>query len=190
VFWFSLQLCLKILSFWAELRQILSLMYTCLHVKFTLFLSDINEIWIFSTDFRKILKYQISWKFVQWESSYFMRTDGRTNRYDETNTRFRSFSIMPKNGKLSTYWAPVIFSWLSAHKLSPCIYSHITVTVTLLRAGSPRNRSSNHGRGKSYFSSSKRPDRFWGPPNILFSKPGTLDPGDKRQELEAELLPV
>jgi len=28
---------------------------------------------------RKVLKYQISWKYVQWEPSYFMRTDGQTD---------------------------------------------------------------------------------------------------------------
>jgi hypothetical protein len=34
------------------------------HVKYLLFLSDFNETWIFLTDFRKILKYQISWKSI------------------------------------------------------------------------------------------------------------------------------
>ena len=36
----------------------------CSTRKVPVFLSDVNEMWIFSADFRKLLKYQISRKFV------------------------------------------------------------------------------------------------------------------------------
>jgi hypothetical protein len=55
-------------------------MYTGLYVKYPLFLLDFNETWIFLTDFRKILKEQISWKSVHREHA-----DGQT--YDKANSR-------------------------------------------------------------------------------------------------------
>jgi hypothetical protein len=52
-----------------------------LHVKCLLFMSYFNEIWIFVTDFIKILRNQISRNFVQWEVSCSMWIDRRTNRH-------------------------------------------------------------------------------------------------------------
>jgi hypothetical protein len=49
-----------------------------LHVKSPIFLSGFNQIWIFSIDFHKSLHYQISRKSVQWELTWYKRTDGRT----------------------------------------------------------------------------------------------------------------
>jgi hypothetical protein len=49
-------------------------MHIGLQVKYHLFLSDVNE-----KKFRKMLKYQISLKSVQWEPKSSMRTDGRTD---------------------------------------------------------------------------------------------------------------
>jgi hypothetical protein len=59
-----------------------------LHVKYLLFLPNINGTRIFPIDFLKTLKYQISWKSVQWEPSCSTLTD----RHDEANSRF--FAIL------------------------------------------------------------------------------------------------
>ena len=66
-------------------------MYIGLHVKYPLFLSDFNETWIVETNFLKILKYQTSWKSIQWVPSCSMRTDGRTDRHDEADSCFSQF---------------------------------------------------------------------------------------------------
>jgi hypothetical protein len=67
-----------------------------LHVKHPSFLSDLKETWIFWTDFREILNYQISWKSVQRELRCSMRTYGRTDRHDKANSRFSKFAIARK----------------------------------------------------------------------------------------------
>ena len=54
-------------------------MWKRLHVKYPLFWSDFNGTWIFLTDSWKEPKCQISSKFIQWESSCFIWTDGWTD---------------------------------------------------------------------------------------------------------------
>jgi hypothetical protein len=71
-----------------------------LHTKYPLFLSDFNETFNFSTVFRKVHKYKISYKSVAWEASRSMRTNRRTGeRTDVTKliVAFRNFANAPKN---------------------------------------------------------------------------------------------
>ena len=79
VFIFCTILLWNIFLFWEELGEIWSKMHIGLHLKYPL-LSDLNETRIFSTYFRKIIKYQISRHSNQWEPICSMRTDGRTDR--------------------------------------------------------------------------------------------------------------
>ena len=52
-------------------------MYVHLHVKYPFFLSYFHEIWIFSADIWKTLKYQFSWKELfrvdEWAESWRVR---------------------------------------------------------------------------------------------------------------------
>jgi hypothetical protein len=64
-------------------------MYIGLHVKYSLFVSDFDETYIFWADFLKVLKYQISWKSLQYEPSFSCLLEGGTD--DEANIRFFFF---------------------------------------------------------------------------------------------------
>ena len=133
-------------------------MYIGLHVKYRIFLSDFNETRIFTADFRKILKYQFSWKSVHWEPSCSMRTDGQKDIHDEANTLFTNLRMHLKD----TSWlrhdvdnqADAI-EWMEEHKqelvcrltaerryLSQVFFTcfvasnwiHITTIVTLVKS--------------------------------------------------------
>jgi hypothetical protein len=66
-------------------------MCICLPVKYPLFMSELE----FSGQiFRKILKYEISWKSVQWEPSCSMQTDRQTDRSERS-----SFAVLRKRLK-------------------------------------------------------------------------------------------
>ena len=61
-----------------------------------LFLSDSNVTRIFWTDFRRVIKYQISWKAVQWKPRCSMWTDRETNM-TKLIVAFRNFADAPYN---------------------------------------------------------------------------------------------
>jgi len=61
--------------------------YVGLHAHYLLFLPDFSETWISVTEFWTALKYQISWKFVQWEPS----SCGWAGRHDKAHRRFLQF---------------------------------------------------------------------------------------------------
>ena len=101
VFWFSLQL---LSATFLILRR--NQGNTATHVnksscKVPLFLSDSNETWIFSVDFRKIIKYQLSWKFFQWETNYFMPAGGRTDM-TKVIVAFLNFASSPNDNTVPT----------------------------------------------------------------------------------------
>jgi hypothetical protein len=105
VFWFSLPLLsVTFLIIRRNERDIIKI-YVGLHVKYHLFVSDFNETWILLSEFRKILKCQISWKSVQWEPSCSMRKDGRADRrtYMKLIVTFRSFGNAPKTHFMYSY---------------------------------------------------------------------------------------
>ena len=74
-------------------------MWKRLHVKYLSFLLDFNQTWTFWTDFRKSLKYQISSKTVQLESSFSMLN----RRTDMTKLiiAFRNFANTRNNRAIS-----------------------------------------------------------------------------------------
>ena len=66
---------------------------TCLslHVKCPIWSSDFNQIYSFSTRFRRSSQYKISRKSVQWEPPWYKRTHGVTDRHDEAKKSFSLF---------------------------------------------------------------------------------------------------
>ena len=90
-------------SFSEELREISLKMYIGLHAIYPLCLSHFNEIWIFSTNFRKIPKYKLSWKPVHCEPSCSLRTDGQTERRTDAMKIKVAFGNFPNAPEIILY---------------------------------------------------------------------------------------
>ena len=103
VFWFSVQLLFETCLILRSIKRYIVINVKIIHVQYPLFLSDFNGLWIFSTDFRKKLKFQVTSKSVQWEPSCSLRTDGRPDgqTWHDDMTKlivaFRNFANAPKN---------------------------------------------------------------------------------------------
>jgi len=69
-------------------------MYIGFHVKLKLFLIYFTESWSSLTDFRKMLKYRISWKSAQWDPMF--HADGKRGMTKLT-VAFRNFANATKN---------------------------------------------------------------------------------------------
>ena len=69
-------------------------MYIGLHIKYLLFLSDLNETWIFLTDFKKILKYHVM--EIHPVGAETFQTQGQTDM-TKLIVAFCNSAKMPKN---------------------------------------------------------------------------------------------
>ena len=94
-FYFLHNFCVKHFSIQEELSDIPSKLYIGLHVKYLLFCPTVIKFEFSWQNFRKILKYEISLKSVQWEPSCSEGSDD----HDEANSRFSQFWETTKNGK-------------------------------------------------------------------------------------------
>jgi hypothetical protein len=100
VFWFYLQLLSETFLFLRRNQRDIIINVHRSSYKVPLLLSDLNETWIFLTDFRKIIKCEISWKSILSEPSCCIRTEGRTDRQRDMTkliVAFRSFAKAPRN---------------------------------------------------------------------------------------------
>ena len=85
VFCFSLQILSATFLFLRRIQRMLSLMYGGLYAKFPLFLSDVNESWIFWTDFGT------NFMKIRPVEAELCHADGRTDGRDEPAGCFSQF---------------------------------------------------------------------------------------------------
>ena len=79
-------------------------MWGGLHIKYSLFLSDFKETWIFSTEFRRKLKYKVSSESAHWLRSCSIRTDGHEADSHFSQLHTFPWTAAPVQTNSSTCW--------------------------------------------------------------------------------------
>jgi hypothetical protein len=78
-----------------------------LHVKFPIFFSDFNQIWVVSTNSNKSLQYKISWKSARWELSWTRgETDGRRHKQTHMIELIGTFANISKSAPKNCTFFP------------------------------------------------------------------------------------
>ena len=80
------------------------------HVKCQLFLSEFDHSWIHSRDFRRIIKYWISWKSFLWEASCSMGTNGQTDRQTDMTKLIVAFRYFANAYRYTVFWDVTLYS--------------------------------------------------------------------------------
>ena len=124
-------------------------------MKYRLFLQDFNETWLPSSDFRKILKYQISLIYVQWEQCCFVRADGQTNM-TKLIVAFRNSANTPKRQKRSlpnqqAWWEGRLAIYADRNKIEQqkkhkAIQTNIFIHIFFKDAVSTSDHTASNGR--------------------------------------------
>ena len=96
VFWFSLQLLPETFLILRRIQRDVIINVRRSSCKVPLFLSDCNKTWIFSTDFRKILKYQTSWNPSNGSRAFQCGQMDRRVDMTKPIVTFRNFVNSPK----------------------------------------------------------------------------------------------
>jgi hypothetical protein len=108
--------------------------YIGLQVKYPLFLSDFNETWVFSTCFRKPLKYQILLKFLRWDKLF--HADGQADRRTDMTKSLPLFPTIRKRPKTNykiIYYCSIIPEFSDRH--SSVFRWHIFTSCSSLHQG-------------------------------------------------------
>ena len=102
VFWVSLKTLSETCLIIGRNEGDIIIKYVVLRVKYPLLLSEFNGASIFSTYFRKILKYQVSWHSAQWKPSITMRTYRTDGQTDMTKSVFAFSNFANARNELNT----------------------------------------------------------------------------------------